>query len=815
MAQDSISKVNPSKNLKQQFDTTQILQDYRLASLSRECSLLGRKEVLTGKSKFGIFGDGKELCQIVMAKFFKNGDFRSGYYRDQTFMMAIKEFDCRSLFAGLYAHTDIEKEPHSAGRQMVGHFATHSIDTNGNWKNLTKQKNSSSDISCTAGQIPRLLGLAQASKMYRKNKALEKYKDRALFSNNGNEIAWGTIGNGSTSEGLFWETLNAAGVLQVPMVLSVWDDGYAISVSNEHQTVKESISEALAGFQRDKNKNNGLEIFKVNGWDYTALVQTYSKAEKLAREKHIPVIIHVTELTQPQGHSTSGSHERYKSQERLAWEKEFDCNTQFRKWIIEQQYATQKELNAIDSQCKIEVKNDKKHAWEDYKKVLNQEKQEILPILEAILTSFQGNSAFEKIQKRIKTLQQTNPPSRKEILENVRAILVEATLQHKDTKTLKQWLKKYDTKNTERFHTHVHNEYPSSAVHIKSVPPVYESHNNTVDGRIIIRDNFELLLEKYPEMVIFGEDCGKIGDVNQGLEGLQKKFGKIRVADTGIREPSIIGQGVGMAMRGLRPIAEVQYLDYILYCLQILSDDLACLRYRSFGRQKAPMIIRTRGHRLEGVWHSGSPMGALVNLLRGVYVLVPRDMTQAAGFYNTLLESDEPALVIEFLNGYRTKEKMPTNLSQIRTPIGVTETLKTGNDITIVSYGATLKLVIQASEMLQEIGITAEVIDLQSLLPLDLEKSIEKSVQKTNRLLVVDEDMPGGASGYILQQILDRQDVYPYLDSAPQTLSASAHRPAFGSDGDYFSKPSKEDIFEKVYAIFHEVTPKQFPSLEL
>lgn len=804
----SSSKQMIKESTYQKPSTQEILEDYRLASLSRSCSLLGRKEVLTGKSKFGIFGDGKELAQIVMAKFFLDGDFRSGYYRDQTFMMAIKAFDCRSLFANLYAHTDIEKEPHSAGRQMVGHFATHSLDDKGEWKNLTKQKNSASDISCTAGQIPRLLGLAQASKMYRENKALKRYENKHLFSNNGNEIAWGTIGNGSTSEGHFWETLNAAGVLQVPMILSIWDDNYAISVPNKYQTVKSDISKAIAGFQRN-NTEQGIEILRVKGWDYLALIDTYRKASALAREKHIPVVIHVIELTQPQGHSTSGSHERYKSKERLTWEKSHDCNLRFRNWILDNNITNAEVLDQIDLEGQQIVKEAKNTAWKEYKDSIIIERDEIVKILQPLIVSLRQESLIKSLAE----LQKNTAPTRKEILECARKALVIGCMAKKDTQKLKLWLQQYEKANHSRFHTHVHNDYETVATNIKEVLPIYEQESKLVDGRILIRDNFELLLKKYPELLIFGEDCGKIGDVNQGLEGLQSKFGELRIADTGIRESSIIGQAIGMAMRGLRPIAEVQYLDYILYCIQTLSDDLACLRYRSFGKQKVPMIIRTRGHRLEGVWHSGSPMGTLINLLRGIYVLVPRNMTQAVGFYNTLLESDEPALVIECLNGYRLKEKVPNNLNEIRTPIGKVEILKKGTNITVVSYGATLRIALEASYLLEEIGINAEVIDVQSLLPLDLDHNILESVRKTNRILVVDEDMPGGGASYILTELLDKQNIYKHLDSKPQILTASPHRPAFGSDGDYFSKPSKEDIFEKIYEVFHEINPDRFPEI--
>ena len=785
----------------------QILRDFKIAVTSRECSLLGRREVLTGKSKFGIFGGGKELPQLAMARVFKNGDFRSGYYRDQTFMMAIDKYTVRQFFAGLYAHTDINKEPFAAGRQMGGHFATHSLNADGTWKNLTQQKNSSSDISPTAGQMPRLLGLAQASKVYRNEKSVEGFDN---FSINGNEVAWGTIGNASTSEGLFWETVNAGGVLQVPMVISIWDDEYGISVHAKHQTTKENISAILEGFKRDEN-TEGYEIFVVNGWDYPALVDTYEKAEKLAREEHIPVVIHVKELTQPQGHSTSGSHERYKSEERLQWEKDRDCIKRFKDWIIEHDVATEEEIIEIEKEAKKEVRKGKTEAWNDFISEIKSEQKEAVTLLKK-LEDKSANKNF--IASLTKTLSDKDEPIRKDILEATRKALRYVVKEDSAEKeALQKWINDYFNKIQPKYSDHLYNDYDSKAINITEVKPVYDNDTELVDGRIIIRDNFDKLFDRVPEALIFGEDSGKIGDVNQGLEGLQEKFGEIRVADAGIREATIIGQGIGMAMRGLRPIAEIQYLDYILYCIQGLSDDLATLRYRTFARQKAPLIVRTRGHRLEGIWHSGSQMGGLIHLLRGMYILVPRNMTKAAGFYNTLMESDEPAVVVECLNGYRLKEKLPTNLGEIRTPLGVVETLKEGKDITLVSYGSTLRLVEQAAKELLAVGIDAEVIDVQSLIPFDLNKDIVKSVAKTNRILIIDEDVPGGATGYILQQLIDNQNIYKYLDSKPQTLSAQPHRPAFGTDGDYFSKPSAEDIFEKVYDIMHEVNPTEFPEL--
>lgn len=799
--QDSPSK---SKDISFEDFKNEVLNDYKLAVTSRECSLLGRREVLTGKAKFGIFGDGKEVPQLAMAKAFKNGDFRSGYYRDQTFMMAIGELNITQFFAGLYANTDLEKEPMSAGRQMGGHFATHSLNPDGSWKNLMKQKNSSADISPTAGQMPRLLGLAQASKIYRNVDGIHA----ANFTDGGNEVAWGTIGNASTSEGLFWETINAAGVLQVPMVMSVWDDEYGISVHAKHQTTKENISEILKGFQRDDD-HNGYEIMIVNGWDYPSLVDAYEKAGAISREDHVPVLIHVKELTQPQGHSTSGSHERYKSEERLAWEREYDCNVKMREWMIANNVSTDDALEAIEKDIKKQVRDAKKVAWSEHIQLAKLPQQELLPLLQNLIDE-SANSAF--IKSLYNELAAKKEPIKRDLVATARKALrytYGETLAAKSN--LQQWLTNYIAKVQPNYSSHLHSESQWKATSIAEVLPEYDESTEEVDARLILRDNFDHIFSTKPETLIFGEDAGKIGDVNQGLEGLQEKYGKLRVADTGIREATILGQGIGMALRGLRPIAEIQYLDYILYALQIMSDDLATLQYRTVGRQKAPLIVRTRGHRLEGIWHSGSQMGGLVHLLRGIHILVPRNMTKAAGFYNTLLEADEPALIVECLNGYRLKEKMPLNLGKFRTPIGVVETIREGSDITLVSYGSTLRIVQQAAKELTEVGISAEIIDVQSLLPLDLNHDIVKSVAKTNRLLVVDEDVPGGASAYILQHILEEQNAWRYLDSKPQTLTAKAHRPAYSTDGDYFSKPSSEDVFDAVYTIMNESDTKTFP----
>ncbi len=764
------------KNLSFDDFKAEVINDYKIAVTSRECSLLGRREVLTGKAKFGIFGDGKEIPQLAWAKAFKNGDWRSGYYRDQTFMMAIGKLSIQQFFAGLYAHTDIEADPMSAGRQMGGHFATHSLNDDGSWKNITAQKNSSADVSPTAAQMPRLLGLAQASKIFRNVKGLE---NQTHLSFKGNEVAWGTIGNASTSEGLFWETFNAAGVLQVPMVMSIWDDEYGISVHAKHQTTKENISEILKGFQRTENEK-GYEIIRVKGWDYGALIETYQKAGAIAREEHVPVLIHVLELTQPQGHSTSGSHERYKSEDRLKWEREFDCNVKFREWVIENNIATEGELSEIEKTIIKEVRDGKKIAWRAFITPQQKEQQEAITLIGNVADSSPNKNFIEKIKN---DLAAEKEPLRRDILASARKVLRYVVAENTPERgQLQDWIDNYFEIIQPKYSAHLYSEAANKATNISEVKPIYNNDLEDVDGRVILRDNFDYIFSKHPETLIFGEDSGAIGDVNQGLEGLQEKHGALRVADTGIREATILGQGIGMAMRGLRPIAEIQYLDYILYCLQIMSDDLATVRYRTNGKQKAPLIVRTRGHRLEGIWHSGSQMGGLIHLLRGMYLLVPRNMMKAAGFYNTLLESDEPAILVECLNGYRLKEKMPDNLGELRTPIGVVETVREGSDITLVSYGSTLRIVEEAATELLQVGIDVEIIDTQSLLPLDLNHDMVKSVAKTNRLLVIDEDVPGGASAYIMQHIIDLQNGYKHLDSKPQTLTAKAHRPAYGTD---------------------------------
>ena len=798
------SNIDLKKEISFESFKSQVLNDYKLIVVSRHASLLGRREVLSGKAKFGIFGDGKELPQIAMAKVFQNGDFRSGYYRDQTFMMAINELSTKQLFSGLYANTDIKEEPMSGGRQMGAHFSTISLNQDGSWKNLVNQKNSSPDISCTGSQMPRLLGLAQASKLYRKL----NIENSSLFSKNGNEIAWGTIGNASTSEGMFFEILNAAGVHQVPMVVSIWDDNYGISVENKDQTIKESISEALIGFQRNQEKD-GFEILKVKGWDYPNLIHIYQKANDIAREKHIPVIIHVTELTQPIGHSTSGSHERYKSVERLEWEKAHDCNIRMKKWIIDNQIATKDELHTIEEKSLSEVKNAKNEAWNIYLKPILSKKNDLLTILEKI-DLFDNISLKSSILK----LQKIKEPNNKDLLSCSREVLRKLiNFDSNEINLLKDWTREIKKHNQKRYSSNLYNEYSSKEDNVKIINPEYNEKSKLVDGRVVLRNNFKRLFEKYDNLLIFGEDTGKIGDVNQGLEGLQELFGEDRVGDRGIREASIVGEGIGLALRGFRPIAEIQYLDYIFYALQILSDDLATLHYRTCGKQIAPVIIRTRGHRLEGIWHSGSPMGALLSTLRGINILVPRNMVQAAGMYNTLLKCQEPAILIESLNGYRLKEKEPSNLAEFNVRLGKTEFLRSGKDLTVVSYGSTTRLVQKAAKELEKINIDIEIIDLQTLIPFDKEKSIRSSLEKTNKILIVDEDVPGGASAYIMNKIIEEQDGFELLDSKPITLTAKSHRPSYGTDGDYFSKPSMDDIIETIITIMNEYNPKLYPNI--
>lgn len=785
----------------------EILKDFKVAVMSRHASLMGRKEVFMGKAKFGIFGDGKELAQIAMAKAFKKGDFRSGYYRDQTFMMALGELTVQQYFAQLYAHTNVEADPASAGRLMNGHFATRTINPDGTWKDLTKSYNSAADISPTAAQMPKLLGLAYASKLFRENKGL---KGLTQFSVNGNEVAWGTIGNASTSEGMFFESINAAGVLQVPMVISIWDDGYGISVPQEYHTTKGSISEVLMGFQRTETEK-GFEILRVKGWDYEALISAFDYAGYVARKEHVPVLIHVDEMTQPQGHSTSGSHERYKSAERLQWEKDWDCITKFREYIISNGIATADLLDELETEAKSDVKKQKEAAWNEFAKEIKDELNEAIRLI---------HEAAEQSNRKVLLLQiaedlrKTINPIRKDVISTVRKVLLLLRAENETVKEgLKSWYEVQLAKNHDRYSSHLYSETEFSALKVEEVQAQIDEKSPMVDGREVLQAFFDYTLENDPRFFAFGEDVGKIGDVNQAFAGLQAKHGEWRVTDTGIRECTIVGQGIGTALRGLRPMAEIQYLDYLLYGLQMLSDDLASLHYRTKGGQKAPLIVRTRGHRLEGVWHAGSPIGMILSSLRGMMVCVPRDMTQAAGMYKTLLKSDDPALVIECLNGYRLKERLPHNIGEYTVPLGKPEILKEGQDITVVTYGSMCRIVMEAAKELAEIGISVEVIDVQTLLPFDTFGIIGISIQKTNRVIFADEDVPGGATAFMLQQVLDHQDVFKHLDSEPQTLAAKAHRPAYSSDGDYFSKPSSDDVVEKVYQMMHEFNPKKYPAI--
>ena len=790
----------------------QVLDDYRLGRISREASYLTRKEVLTGKAKFGIVGDGKELPQLAMAKVFREGDWRSGYYRDQTFAMAVGVLSVDAFFAQLYADTDVEREPASAGRQMPCHFATRSLNEDGSWKDLTQIKNISSDISPTAGQMPRLLGLALASNVYKE----VKFQGSEKFSHNGQEVAFGTIGDASTAEGHFWETINAACALQVPMIMSIWDDGYGISVPTHNQRAKEDLSEILAGFQRKEGDKQGCEVIQVRAWDYPMLLEAYARAEQLAREESIPVILHIIEVTQPQGHSTSGSHERYKDEERMNFETEFDCLNKFREWILnysiqidgeEQTLSSVEELDEIEKEAKAFVREQQKKAWAEYRESIDHIQNQVLPLVKQFENQPEVAAVLEKFSALVTV-------GKKDIFALVRKVLWATREQNtSERQNLVQVYERIFEKEADNYSSHLYSESEWKAVNIPEIKPVFSEDSQILDGRLVIRNNFDKIFEKYPETLIFGEDTGSIGDVNQGLEGMQEKYGETRIADTGIREATILGQGIGLAMRGLRPIAEIQYLDYVLYCLQGMSDDLATLQYRTKGGQKAPVIVRTRGHRLEGVWHSGSPMAGILNLVRGMMVLVPRNLTQAAGFYNTMLKSDDTALIIEPLNGYRLKEKQPDNIGEFTVPVGKVEITRAGKDITLVTYGSTWKIVTEAVEELAKLGIDAEVIDVQSLLPFDLSEEISESVKKTNRLAVIDEDVEGGASAYIMQQILEKQGAFRYLDSKPLTIAAKNHRPAYASDGDYFSKPSVEDIVEKVYDLFHESNPAKFPKI--
>jgi pyruvate/2-oxoglutarate/acetoin dehydrogenase E1 component/TPP-dependent pyruvate/acetoin dehydrogenase alpha subunit len=803
MIKNNADTLNPHMYNELSFDDfkTIVINDYKIAYESRQISLLGRREVLTGKAKFGIFGDGKEVAQLAMAKVFNPGDWRAGYYRDQTFMLATGMSSKRQLFAQLYANTDVSMEPASAGRQMNNHFATRSLDEQGQWKNLSTIKNSSSDVSPTASQMQKLVGLAYASKLYKQNTALHQFTQ---FTAKGNEVAFGTIGNASTSEGVFFESINAAGVLQIPMAISVWDDSYGISVPAKYQTTKENISEILKGFQRDDTAN-GLEIFRVKGWDYVALCETYQKAIHICRTQHVPVLIHVTELTQPQGHSTSGSHERYKPDERLAWEKEYDCILKMREWMLQSAIATEEELNTLENTAKNEVKRIQKEAWADFMEDIQIDKEQAFILLDALAVH------HEDVKQITLILRSEIDPLRKEIISTVRkAIRISRKNKSPERENLVQWYSKQQNKNHELYNTYLYTNSAQSPLKAQSIEAIYTDNSQMVDGREILNACFDANFARDPLIVAFGEDLGAIGDVNQGFAGLQQKYGENRITDTGIREITIVGQALGLALRGFKPIAEIQYLDYVTYAMSVLSDDIATLSYRTKGGQKAPLIIRTRGHRLEGIWHAGSPMGMLVSALKGMHLCVPRNMVQAAGMYNTLLQGDEPALLIECLNGYRIKERLPENVGEFKVPLGIAEIIKTGNDITLVSYGSTLRIVNEAASELLKMDIDVEVIDLQTLMPFDLDNTCLQSIKKTNKLLIIDEDVPGGGSAYILQQILENQKGYQFLDAAPHTLTAKEHRTPYGTDGDYFGKPSVDDVVEKVYLMMQEYNPQQF-----
>ncbi|MDA0246022.1 MAG: thiamine pyrophosphate-dependent enzyme [Chloroflexi bacterium] len=783
----------------------QVVDDYRTAFRSRQASLIGRREVLSGRAKFGIFGDGKEAAQIAMAHAFRHGDFRSGYYRDQTFMLALGEISIQSFFAQLYAHTDLEKEPATGGRLMNAHFATRSLNPDGSWRDLTTQYNSASDISPTAAQMPRLVGLAYASRLYREIEELHQF---AQFSRNGDEVAFGTIGNASTAEGMFWEAVNAIGVLGAPAVISIWDDGYGISVPNKHQMVKENLSVLLSGFQREEG-SNGYDIYTVKGWDYPALVEAYQKAADNARQHHIPAIIHVIEVTQPQGHSTSGSHERYKTAERLAWEVEYDCVAKMRHWMLREELIGPQELEEMEREDTEAVRKEQQAAWQDYVNFVDKDRQAAAKIIQTIEAASAHQTAIRTAREK---LLRGRYPNRREIMETIFDVLMLTRHEKMDGREqLIAWRNERRQAYVQEYSSDLWSESAESPAHVQEVKPIYPAKAEEVTGFAVLNNYFETMFGRDPRIIAFGEDVGYLGDVNQAMAGLQAKYGHLRVSDTGIRETTIMGQAIGMAMRGLRPIAEIQYLDYILYALQIMSDDLATMRWRTRGGQKAPVIIRTRGHRLEGVWHSGSPMSSIIHMLRGIHVLVPRDMTRAVGFYNTLLQGDDPGLIVEVLNGYRKKERLPENLADITIPLGVPEVLREGADVTLITYGAMCQLAMDAAEDLHAVGIEVEVIDVQSLLPFDIHHRIGQSLAKTNRLVCVDEDVPGGATAYMLQQVLEVQGGYRHLDAEPRTLNALEHRPAYGSDGNYFSKPNREEIFEAVYELMHECDPQSFP----
>jgi pyruvate/2-oxoglutarate/acetoin dehydrogenase E1 component/TPP-dependent pyruvate/acetoin dehydrogenase alpha subunit len=785
-----------------------VVRDYRLAFQSRQASLIGRKEVLTGKAKFGIFGDGKEVAQLALAKVFRPGDFRSGYYRDQTLMLALGLLTIEQFFAQLYANPDVELEPCSAGRSMTAHFSSCLLEPDGSFRDLARLRNVAADLSPVGSQMPRLVGLAYASRLYRE---LPELQGMTRFSHHGDEIAIGTIGNASCAEGMFWESVNAAGVLQAPMLLSIWDDGYGISVPNEYQVARD-LSDLLSGFRREPGSRQGYDLYRVQGWDYPALCSTYERAAEVVRREHVPAIVHVVEMTQPQGHSTSGSHERYKPKERLAWETELDPIRRMRQWMEEEGIATAGELDAIEKEDAARVREQQQRAWQAFRVPIEEEKRQVLAMTAELARASSRPDAAAKIEKLCRDLERQPMTMRRDLMAALQGALVTAAGEDLPAaRRLVAWKQEQDRQKSELYDSDLYSTGPESALRVPEVPAVFSAGSPSVDGHKIMNACFDAALRRYPNLIAMGEDVGLIGDVNQGFAGLQAKYGELRVSDTGIREITILGQAIGMAMRGLRPIAEIQYLDYVLYCLQLLSDDLACLRWRSKGRQKAPVIVRTRGHRLEGIWHAGSPMAGILNLVRGIYVCVPRNMTQAAGFYNTLLRSDDPGLVVEVLNGYRVKERLPDNIGELTVPLGVPEVLRGGGDVTVVTYGACCRIALDAAERLAEVGIEAEVIDVQTLLPFDLGGRILRSLRKTNRIVFLDEDVPGGATAFMLQQVVERQGGYAWLDSPPRTVAAKEHRPSYGSDGDYWSKPNREQVFEAVYDLMHEADPESYP----
>lgn len=788
------------------ISTAEVLRDYSLACLSREVSIIGRREVLSGKAKFGIFGDGKELPQIAMAKAFQKGDWRSGYYRDQTFMAAIGALTWQQFFAQLYAHADVAHDPHSGGRQMNAHFSTHSLDEHGRWRDLTQIPNSSPDISPTGGQMARLVGLGYASRLYRE---LEELRQFAQFSRDGREVAFGTIGNASTAEGVFWEAINAIGVLKAPVVLAIWDDNYGISVTNKDQVTRQNLSELLKGFQRDAGSDEGFDIYTVKGWDYMALVETFQQAADTARSDHIPAIIHVTELTQPQGHSTSGSHERYKSPERLAWEEEYDCLRQMRQWIIDQRIAPAGELDNIERNAKKLAENARVKAWKAFSLPIYRERQNVADIIKEMEAASAHQEELRQIRKK---LVDRLAPYRKDIMAAIRQALILTREENiPAARRLAAWKEEQTAVNTAAYNRFLQDETENSTLNVPEIKPIYSEKPPRLKGFEVLNKTFDAVLARDPRVIAFGEDVGKLGGVNQTMAGLQAKYGPLRVADTGIREATILGQAIGLALRGLRPIAEIQYLDYLLYALQIMSDDLATVHWRSAGGQKAPVIVRTRGHRLEGIWHAGSPMAGIIHLVRGMHVVVPRNMVQAAGFYNTLLLGDDPALLVEVLNGYRLREPVPDNLTEFTIPLGVPEVVRPGDDVTIVTYGATVAIALEAAQILRQVGIEAEVLDVRTLLPFDVDGRILQSLKKTSRILFLDEDVPGGTTAYMMQQVIEKQGGFWWLDDEPRTLSAKAHRPSYGTDGNYFSKPNVEEVFETVYEMMHEAEPGTYP----